>query len=212
MSPQNEIFRHRKWGESLETLFLPTFHSHILTREGDWGWGCSTKWGILQLQPSNLMSAKAVAVKNKCVVVWPPILLRTWQFFHFFWQNGPQNEILRHRKWGESLETLFLATFHSHILTREGDWGWGCSIKWGILQLQPSNLMSATAKEVGSSSVLAHFFTSDMANFAPFLRKWAPKMRYLGTGSGGRVLRLCFCPHFEHIFSQERGIRVRLAQ
>ena len=88
MSPQNEIFRHRKWGESPETLFLPTFFAHNLTREGDWGWGCSIKWGILQLQPSIPMSAMAGAAvtvrKEVCSSVLAPLFILDMVILHFF--------------------------------------------------------------------------------------------------------------------------------
>ena len=85
-------------GRVLRLCFWPHFSAHILTREGDWGWGCSTKWGILQLQPSYLMLSMAIAVeKEVCSGVAPHVHCGHGTFCTFSEKLSPQNEIFRHR-------------------------------------------------------------------------------------------------------------------
>ena len=55
-------------------------------------------------------------------------------------------------------------------------------------------MADADEKEVCSG--VAPLFTAETADFALFVKKWAPKMRYLGTGSRGESLETLFLPTF----------------
>ena len=65
-------------------------------------------------------------------------------------------------------------------------------------------MADADEKEVCSG--VAPLFTGETADFALFVRKLAPKMKYSGTGNRGESLETLFLPTFHaDIYSHKRG-------